>query len=96
MSPGPLTWRSPNNKRLPDRQRKVSNQMKQQAARVQRQGRIYRFTIAGNDYAAFVWQFGAQFRGRVEEHPQVPQCTGRTALAVRDALQQWLTKNAAS
>jgi len=55
--------------------------MRQQAARVQRQGRIYRFTIAGNDYAAFIWQFGAQFRGRVEEHPQVPQCTGRTALA---------------
>ena len=70
--------------------------MKQQTARVQRQGRIYRFTIAGNDYAAFIWQFGAQFRGRVEENPQVPQCTGRTALAVRDALQLWLTERAAS
>jgi hypothetical protein len=70
--------------------------MKQQQARVQRQGRIYRFTIAGNDYAAFIWQFGAQFRGRVEEHPQVPQCTGRTALAVRDALQLWLSERAAT
>jgi hypothetical protein len=85
----------PTIKYLPDRQRKVSNQMKQQAARVQRQGRIYRFTIAGSDYAAFVWQFGVQFRGRVEGHPQVPQCTGRTALAVRDALQLWLTERAA-
>lgn len=70
--------------------------MKQQAARVQRQGRIYRFTIAGKDYAAFIWQFGAQFRGRVEEQPQVPQCTGRTALAVRDALQTWLAEQAAN
>src|SRR5215211_6212958 len=94
MSRGAPTWRSPSNKRLPNRRRKVSNQMKQQAARVQRQGRIYRFTIEGNDYAAFIWEFGVQFRGRVEENPQVPQCTGRTALAVRDALQQWLTKNA--
>jgi len=70
--------------------------MKNQTARVQRQGRIYRFTIAGNDYAAFIWALGTQFRGRVEEHPQVPQCTGRTALAVRDALQQWLSDRAAS
>jgi hypothetical protein len=66
--------------------------MKQQQARVQRQGRIYRFSIAGIDYAAFIWQFGTQFRGRVEGNPQVPQCTGRTALAVRDALQLWLTE----
>ena len=68
--------------------------MKQQAARVQRHGRIYRFTIAENEYAAFIWQFGVQFRGRVEGNPQVPQCTGRTALAVRDALQLWLTERA--
>jgi len=89
-------WLLPNNE-MPARlgSAKRVNQMKQQAARVQRQGRIYRFTIAGNDYAAFIWQFGAQFRGRVEEHPQVPQCTGRTALAVRDALQLWLTERAA-
>jgi hypothetical protein len=68
--------------------------MKQQQGRIQRQGRIYRFSIAGNDYAAFIWQFGAQFRGRVEGNPQVPQCTGRTALAVRDALQLWLAERA--
>lgn len=70
--------------------------MKQQAARVQRQGRIYRFTVAGNEYAAFIWQFGAQFRGRVEEQPQVPQCTGRTAIAVRDALEKWLIEQTAT
>lgn len=67
--------------------------MKQQG-RVQRQGRIYRFSISGTDYAAFIWQLGTQFRGRVEGYPQVPQCTGRTALAVRDALQLWLTERA--
>ena len=69
--------------------------MKNQQGHVQRQGQIYRFSINGADYAAFIWQFGAQFRGRVEENPQVPQCTGRTALAVRDALQLWLTERAA-
>ena len=57
---------------------------------VQRQGQIYRFTVAGTDYATFVWQHGVQFRGRVEGHPQVPEQTGRTALAVRDALQKLL------
>jgi len=67
--------------------------MKQQG-HVQRQGRIYRFSISGTDYAAFIWQFGTQFRGRVEGYPQVPQYTGRTALAVRDALQLWLTERA--
>ena len=41
-------------------------------------------------------EFGAQFRGRVEGNPQVPQCTGRTALAVRDALQLWLSERAAT
>lgn len=54
--------------------------------RITRQGRIYRFTVGGTEYAAFIWQTGTQFRGRVEGHPQVPQCKARTALAVRDAL----------
>lgn len=65
--------------------------MKNRQGFVLRQGQIYRFSIAGTDYAAFIWQLGKQFRGRIEGNPQVPQCTGRTALAVRDALQLWLT-----
>jgi hypothetical protein len=64
--------------------------MKSRQSRVQRQGQIYRFSINGMDYAAFIWQLGKQFRGRVDGAPHVPQCTGRTALAVRDALQLWL------
>lgn len=64
--------------------------MSSNSGRVQRQGRIYRFSIEGMDYAAFIWQLGKQFHGRIDGDPQVPHCTGRTALAVRDALQQWL------
>src|SRR5687767_13241780 len=58
---------------------------------VQRMGQIYRFSIVGTEYAAFIWQFGKQYRGRIEGNPLVPECTARTALAVRDALQLWLT-----
>jgi hypothetical protein len=58
--------------------------------RVQRKGQIYRFSVHGTEYAAFIWQHGTQFSGRIDGNPQVPQCTGRTALAVRDVLQQWL------
>lgn len=64
--------------------------MSSKQGRVQRQGRIYRFSIAGTEYTAFIWQLGNQFCGRVEGKPQVPECTARTAPAVRDALQQWL------
>jgi hypothetical protein len=63
---------------------------------VQRQGQIYRFSINGTEYAAFIWQFGAQFRGRLEGLPQAPQCTGRSPLAVRAALQEWLVARAAT
>jgi len=70
--------------------------MRNNQGRVQRQGKIYRFAIAGTEYAAFVWQSGAQFRGRVQGNPQVPEQTARTALAVRDALQQWLLSGKAS
>jgi hypothetical protein len=66
------------------------NMMKNKRTRVQRQGQIYRFSVKGTDYAAFIWQLGVQFRGRIEGNPQVPEYTGRTALVVRDALQQWL------
>lgn len=70
--------------------------MKDRRRHVQRQGQIYRFSINGTDYAAFVWQLGKQFCGRIEGHPQVPQCTGRTALAVRDTLQKWLITRTAA
>ena len=61
---------------------------------VQRRGHVYRFSVEGTDYAAFVWALGRQFRGRIDGHPQVPQCSGRTALAVRDALKLWLITHA--
>jgi hypothetical protein len=64
--------------------------MERKAGRVVRQGRIYRFTISGTEYAAFIWQAGSQFCGRVEGNPQVPQCKAHTALGVRDALSAWL------
>ncbi|HEX9372456.1 MAG TPA: hypothetical protein VF897_15690 [Roseiflexaceae bacterium] len=69
--------------------------MKTRQARVQRQGQIYRFSIDGTDYAAFIWQLGKQFCGRIEGKPQVPQYTGRTALAVRDGLQKWIAARGA-
>lgn len=65
--------------------------MRTKQSRVQRQGQIYRFTIAETEYRTFIWQNGAQFRGRVEGYPQVPEQSGSTPLAVRAALQQWLT-----
>jgi hypothetical protein len=64
--------------------------MQTKQSRVKRQGQIYRFVIAETEYAVFVWQMGLRFRGRVEGNPQVPEQSGRTALAVRDALQQQL------
>jgi hypothetical protein len=70
--------------------------MKNWSGRTLRQGQVYRFSIAGTDYAAFVWHHGKQFSGRIEGNPQVPQCTGRTALAVRDALQLWLVTHGAA
>ncbi len=65
------------------------NQTKRRGS-VQRSGKIYRFSVVGKEYAAFIWEFGKQYRGRIEGNPQVPECTARTALAVRDALQVWL------
>ena len=55
-----------------------------------RQGRIYHFSIDGTDYDAFIWHVNSQFRGRVLGQPQVPQCTARTALLVRDTLADWM------
>src|SRR5262245_29075510 len=73
--------------------REVSKAMNNQSGHIQRQGQIYRFSIDGSDYAAFVWREGKQFRGRIEGQPQVPQYTGRTALMVRDALKLWLVRH---
>ena len=64
--------------------------MSNRGGHVQRQGQVYRFSIEGTDYAAFVWVLGALYRGRIDGHPRVPECSGRTALAVRDALKDWL------
>ncbi len=64
--------------------------MERRSKSVVRQGRIYRFMVEDVEYAAFIWQAGSQFRGRIEGNPQVPQQSARTALAVRDALSAWL------
>lgn len=58
--------------------------------RVIRQGQIYRFTIGEQDYAAFIWQTGKRFYGRIDGQAQVPQLEGNTAIQVRDALRAWL------
>lgn len=68
--------------------------MKNRSSSTQREGQIYRFSIAGTNYAAFIWHLGKQFRGRIEGHPHIPQCTGGTPLAVREALALWLSTHA--
>lgn len=60
--------------------------MDKRMAHVTRTGRIYHFRIGDVDYRAFIWNAGSSFCGRVEDHPEVPQCRGRTALAVRTML----------
>ncbi|NTU81383.1 MAG: hypothetical protein HGA45_18725 [Chloroflexales bacterium] len=65
--------------------------MAEQVRRTVRKGRIYHFRIADVEYNAFIWEVGTSFCGRVEGHPQVPQCRGRTPLAVRDMLRTGLT-----
>lgn len=69
--------------------------MANQQSRVARKGQIYRFAVDGTEYAAFIWQAGVQFCGRVEGQPHVPQRTAPTAIKVRDNLQQWLTQQLA-
>ena len=58
--------------------------------RVQRPGRIYHFSINGVDYAAYIWQLGKQFLGRIEGDPQVPHSIGPSPSAARDVLRRWL------
>ena len=55
---------------------------------IQRSGSIYRFSVNGVEYAAFVWQVGAQFHGRIEGQAHIPVAVARTVLGVRNALQQ--------
>lgn len=64
--------------------------MAEQTKRTVRIGRIYHMQIADADYRAFIWQTGASFCGRVEEHPQVPLCRGRTVVLVREQLREAL------
>ena len=68
--------------------------MRNRQSRIQRHGQIYRFSVNGAEYAAFIWQLGVQFQGRIEGQPQVPQCTGRSEEAVRAALQRELALHA--
>ncbi|GAB4188306.1 MAG: hypothetical protein OHK0022_00120 [Roseiflexaceae bacterium] len=58
--------------------------------RVIRQGQVYRFTVDGQDYAAFIWQTGKRFYGRIDGNTGAPMLEGPTAIKVRDALRTWL------
>jgi hypothetical protein len=60
--------------------------MQNRHKRTVRKGRVYTFVVGGIEYGAFVWKSGSQFCGRIIGQPQVPECTARTAIAVRDAL----------
>ena len=62
--------------------------MKNQYNHVHRQGQLYRFSLGNQEYVAFIWRTGTQFRGRLEGYPAIPEHTAHTALGVRDALQQ--------
>lgn len=62
--------------------------MKNQFNPVHRQGQLYRFSLGNQEYVAFIWRAGSQFRGRIEGYPAIPEHTAHTALGVRDALQQ--------
>jgi len=66
--------------------------MERRSKTVVRKGIIYHFTVEGMEYKAFIWQAGSQFCGRVNDNPQIAECAGRTAQAVRDALATSLTK----
>jgi hypothetical protein len=53
---------------------------------VVRKGRIYQIRIAAVEYRFFIWEMGSGFCGRIEDHPQVLPCRGRTVVHVRDQL----------
>lgn len=60
--------------------------MPESKKRIVRKGRIYHLRVADVVYRTFIWQDGSGFRGRVEEHPEVPQCRGRNVVVVREQL----------
>jgi hypothetical protein len=60
--------------------------MAEATKRTIRKGRVYHVRVGEVDYRAFIWQSGTSFCGRVEDQPQIPQCRGRTEIAVRDQL----------
>ncbi len=60
--------------------------MAESTKRIVRKGHIYHIKVAAVDYRTFIWQVGSGFCGRVEDHPQVALCRGRTVVAVRDQL----------
>jgi hypothetical protein len=69
--------------------------MERRSKTIVRKGNVYHFIVAEKNYTAFIWQSGNQFCGRVEGNPQVAECEGRTAFAVRDALAQLLAQTPA-
>jgi hypothetical protein len=60
--------------------------MAETTKRTVRKGRIFHVRVADVTYRTFIWEIGTGFCGRVEDHPQVPQCRGRTEVAVREQL----------
>lgn len=70
--------------------------MAEQTKRTVRKGRIIHVRVADVDYRTFIWQSGTSFCGRVEDQPQVPQCRGRTEIAVREQLCAALADRAGS
>jgi hypothetical protein len=63
--------------------------------RTVRKGQIYRVKVGEIEYRFFIWQAGTSFCGRVEDHPRVPSCRGRTIAAVRTQLSAALTASLA-
>jgi hypothetical protein len=51
-----------------------------------RKGRVYHVRVEDVAYRTFIWQTGKSFCGRVEDRPEVPECRGRTEVAVREQL----------
>ncbi|MFV9507273.1 MAG: hypothetical protein AB4911_22205 [Oscillochloridaceae bacterium umkhey_bin13] len=59
--------------------------------RTVRKGRIYYLKIADVEYRAFIWETGTSFCGRIEDHPKLGTCQGKTVTAVRNQLSTALT-----
>lgn len=67
--------------------------MAESTKRTVRKGHIYHVRVADVAYRTFIWQTGTSYCGRVEDHPHVPQCKGRTEGDVREQLRVALTVN---